>query len=83
MNFTSAKTQVKLVMCPGRTDYEYKSEAYMLDREFTKHGRHPPIIERPITRVENMAEFYNPTCPSHFRNGSLVRKRRVYSPHEM
>ena len=21
-------------------DYEYKSEAYMLDREFTKHGRH-------------------------------------------
>ena len=23
-------------------DYEYKSEAYMLDREFTKHGRHPP-----------------------------------------
>ena len=23
-------------------DYEYKSEAYMLDREFTKCGRHPP-----------------------------------------
>ena len=40
----------------------------------------PPIIERPIPRVENMAEFYNPTCPSHFRNGSLVRKRRVYPP---
>ena len=38
-------------------DYEYKSEAYMLDREFTKHGRHPPIIERPIPRVENMTEF--------------------------
>ena len=33
----------------------------MLDREFTKCGRHPPIIERPIRRVENMAEFYNPT----------------------
>ena len=41
-------------------DYEYKSEAYMLDREFTKCGRHPPIVERPIPRVENMAEFYNP-----------------------
>ena len=41
-------------------DYEYKSEAYMLDREFTKRGRHPPIIERPIPRVENMSEFYNP-----------------------
>ena len=64
-------------------DYEYKSEAYMLDREFTKHDRHPPIIERPIPRVENMAEFYNPTCPSHFRNGSLIRKRRVYCPHEL
>ena len=23
-------------------DYEYKSEAYMLDREWTKCGRHPP-----------------------------------------
>ena len=64
-------------------DYEYKSEAYMLDREFTKCGRHPPIIERPIPRVENLAEFYNPTHPSHFINGSLVRKRRVYSPHEL
>ena len=64
-------------------DYEYKSEAYMLDREFTKCGRHPPIIERPIPRVENMAEFYNPTRPSHFRNGSLIRQRRVYYPHEL
>ena len=64
-------------------DYEYKSEAYMLDREFTKHGRHPPIIERPIPRVENMSDFYNPTRPSYFRNGSLIRKRRVYSPHEL
>ena len=25
-------------------DYEYKSEAYMLDREFTKHGRHPQLF---------------------------------------
>ena len=83
MNSTLAKTQVKLVMCPERNDYEYKSEAYMLDREFTKHGRHPPIIERPIPRVENMEEFYNPTHPSHFRNGSLIRKRRVYSPNEL
>ena len=56
-------------------DYEYKSEAYMLDREFTKH------VERPIPRVENMTEFYNPTQP--FINGTLVRKRRVYAPHEL
>ena len=63
--------------------YEYKSEAYMLDREFTKCGRHPSIVERPIPRVENMAEFYNLTRPSHFTSGSLVRKRRVYSPHEL
>ena len=64
-------------------DYEYKSEACMLDRKFTKHGRHPLIVERSIPRVENMAEFYNPTHPSHFINGSLVRKRRVYAPHEL
>ena len=30
-----------------------------------------------------MAEFYNSTRPSHFRNGSLIRKRRVYYPHEL
>ena len=64
-------------------DYEYKSEAYMLDREFTKHGRHLPIVERPIPRVENMTEFYNPTWPSHFINGALVKKRRVYAHHEL
>ena len=65
-------------------DYDYKSEAYMLDREFTKCGRPPTIVERPIPRVENMSEFYNPTRPSHFINGSLVRKRRVHAPpHEL
>ena len=55
----------------------------MLDREFTKHGRHPQIVGRPIPRVENMTEFYNPTQPSHFINGALVKKRRVYAPHEL
>ena len=30
-----------------------------------------------------MTEFYNPTWPSHFINGSLVRKRRVYAAHEL
>ena len=43
----------------------------------------PPIVERPIPRVENMFEFYNPTRPSHFINGALVRKRRVYASHEL
>ena len=55
----------------------------MLDREFTKHGRHPTIVKRPIPRVENMSEFYNATRPSHFINGALVRKRRIYAPHEL
>ena len=64
-------------------DYEYKSEANMLDREFTKCGTQPPIVQRPIPRVENMAEFYNPTQPSHFINGALVRKGRVYVPYEL
>ena len=64
-------------------DYKYKSEAYMLDREFTKYGRQPPIVERPIPRVENMTEFYNTTRPSHFINRALVKKRRVYAPHEL
>ena len=64
-------------------DYEYKSGAYMLEREFIKCGRHPPIVERPIPRIENMTEFYNPTQPSCLINGSLVRKRRVCAPHEL
>ena len=64
-------------------DYEYKSEAYMLDREFTKHGRHPLIVERPIPRVENMSEFYNPTRPSHFLNRALVRKEEYMPPPPM
>ena len=55
----------------------------MLDREFTKHGTHPPAVERPIPRVENLTEFYNPTLPSHFINGSLVIKRRVHAPHAL
>ena len=29
-------------------DYEYKSEAYMLDREFTKRGRHPQLLRDPF-----------------------------------
>ena len=76
MNFISVRIQVKLVMCPGRT-----MTTNMLDREFTKHVRHPLIVERPIPRIENMTEFYNPTWPSHFINGTLVKKRRVYAPH--
>ena len=30
-----------------------------------------------------MSEFYNPTRPSHFIKGSLIRKSRVYAPHEL
>ena len=55
----------------------------MLDREFTKHSRHLPIVERPFPRVENVTEFYNPTWPSHFINVALVKKRRLYTPHEL
>ena len=55
----------------------------MLDREFTKHGRHPPIIERPIPRVEDMSVFNNLTWPSLFINGALVRKRKVCPPHQL
>ena len=80
--YFSKNIQVKLVMWEDY-DYKYKSEAYMLDREFKKHGRQPPIVERPIPRVENMTEFHNPTWPSHFINGALVKKRRVYAPHEL
>ena len=36
-----------------------------------------------MPRVENMSKFYNPTWPSHFINDALVRKRRVYAPHEL
>ena len=36
-----------------------------------------------MPRVENMSKFYNPIQPSHVINGSLIRKRRVYAPHEL
>ena len=61
-------------------DYEYKSEAYMLDREFTKCGRHPPIIERPIPRVENMSEFYNLTRHLILEMDPLLDKEECTPP---
>ena len=30
-----------------------------------------------------MTEFYNATWPSHFINGALVKKSRVYAPHQL
>ena len=61
-------------------DYVYKLKAYMLERVFAKCGRHPPIVERPIPRVKNMTDFYNPTRPSHFINGLWSEKGESMPP---
>ena len=42
-------------------DYEYKSEAYMLDREFTKCGRHPPqLLRDPSPGLKIWQNFTTP-----------------------
>ena len=64
-------------------DYEDDNEAFLLDRAFTRRGRHPHISELPFPRVSRFTDYHNPTRPSHLVGGTLVRRRRSYSPNEI
>ena len=64
-------------------DYEYDNEAFLLDRAFTRRGRHPRISELPFPRVSRFTDYHNPTRPNHLVGGALVRRRRSYSPTEI
>ena len=64
-------------------DYNHTSDAFLYERAFTCHGKHPQVVELPLPRVPGFTKFYNPTRPSHLVGGALVRPRRAYSPSEI
>ena len=64
-------------------DYNHTSDAFLLERTFTCHGKHPQVVELPLPRVSGFTKFHNPTRPSHLVGGALVRHRRAYSPSEI
>ena len=61
-------------------DYDHTTDAFLLDCTFTHRGKHPQVVELPLTRVTGFTEFYNPTRLSHLVGGALVRHCRSYSP---
>ena len=64
-------------------DYNHTSDAFLLERAFTYHGKHPQVVELPLPRVSGFTKFHNPTRPSHLVGGALIRCRRSYSPSEI
>ena len=64
-------------------DYNHASDAFLLERAFTYHGKHPQVAELPLPRVSGFTKFHNPTRPSHLVGGALVRCRRSYLPSEI
>ena len=54
-------------------DYDHTADAFLLDCAFTQSGRHPQIVELPLSRMPSCTEFHNPTRPSHLVGGTLVR----------
>ena len=62
-------------------DYNQTSDAFLLERAFTYHGKHPQVVELPLPR--GFTKFHNPTRPSHLVGGALVRCKRSYSPSEI
>ena len=65
------------------TDYNHTTDAFLLERAFTCHGKHPQVVELPLPRVPGFTKFHNPTRPSHLVGGALVRHRRAYSPSQI
>ena len=64
-------------------DYNHTSDAFLLKRAFTCHGKHPQVVELSLPIVSGFTKFHNPTRPSHQVGGALVRCRRAYSPSEI
>ena len=63
--------------------YSHTSDAFLLERAFTHHGKHPQVVELPLPRVSGFTKFHNPTRPSHLVDGALVTCGRPYSPSEI
>ena len=63
-------------------DYDHTTDAFLLDHTFTHRGKHPQVVELPLSRVTGFTEFYNLTRLSHLVGGVLVRCCWSYSPTE-
>ena len=59
-------------------DYDHTTDAFLVDHAFTHHGKHPQVVELPLSRVTGFTEYYNPTRPPHLVGGALVRCHRSY-----
>ena len=81
-HFTSHISEASFVPW-AHYDYDYNNEAFLLDQACAKRGTHPDIVDLPFPRIQGLANFHNPTHPSHLVNGSLVKRRRMYTPNEI
>ena len=63
-------------------DYQHTSDAFLLERAFSHYGKKPQVVDLPLPRVADITRYHNPTRPAHLRGGTLVRRRRSYSPNE-
>ena len=81
-HFTSHNSEASFVPW-AHYDYDYNNEAFLLDQACAKRGTHPDIVDLPFPRIQGLANFHNPTRPSHLVNGSLVKRRRLYTPNEI
>ena len=64
-------------------DYEYTSNAFLLEHAFNRDGKKPQIVDLPLPRVADISKYNNPTRPSYLKGGSLLRCKRSYSPNEI
>ena len=80
-HFTSDSAQASHVAWE-HLDYDHTTDAFLLDRAFTHHGKYPQVVELPLPRVTGFTNYHNPTRPSHLVGGVLVRGQMSYSPTE-
>ena len=51
-------------------DYEYTSNAFLLEQAFNCNGKKPQIVDLPLPRVADISRYHNPTRPSYLKGGS-------------
>ena len=80
-HFTSDSAQASHVAWE-HLDNDHTANAF-LDCAFTHCGKHPQVVELPLSRVSGFTNYHNPTRPYHLVGGALVRCCRSYSPTEI
>ena len=78
----------------GGNDYDYESDHFQIEREYTHHSRaRPDITDYPFRRLPSRLEHYNParpwtvpelrhrhTAPHRYRSPSMVHNIARVSP---